>query len=230
MKLIAPMSLAVIISVSVAATSAVASVTLAVDDNIKVTAINGQAYNSSPFQKIQRLYTLQPGKHVITARYDRLYELAGDNHDYVKSGHVTLTAELADNQNYQLVMPGQPESYRDAREYAKNPQLAIKQGNKIVASQSVSANTKNTGLLGGLGSAIGGLFGGNSFGNNSAVEANSQAIAAIDSQPASNSINMVSTQQMSANPANISTLDQFMQLWLQATPDEREKIRQWVSP
>ena len=219
MKLIAPMSLAVIISVSVAATSAVASVTLAVDDNIKVTAINGQAYNSSPFQKIQRLYTLQPGKHVITARYDRLYELAGDNHDYLKSGHVTLTAELADNQNYQLVMPGQPESYRDAREYAKNPQLAIRR-----------ANPKDAGLLGGLGSAIGGLFGGNSFGNNSAVEANSQAIAAIDSQPASNSMNTVSTQQTFANPTNISTLDQFMQLWLQATPDEREKIRQWVSP
>lgn len=226
MNLITQTSLAAaIISLSAIGTSAIAAVTLNVDDNIKVTAINGQAYNASPLKKIQQTYTLQPGKHIITARYDRLYELSGDNHDYLKSDNVTLSVDLADNQSYQLVMPNQPEDYAAAREYAKKPQLAVKQGNQILANQSV--NTKSSGLLGGLGSAIGGLFGGHS-----GVEANSQAIAAIDAIDASQTNSSVNpttnTQQTVVNPANVSTLDKFMQLWLQASPAEREKIRQWV--
>nr|WP_255017080.1 DUF2057 domain-containing protein [Psychrobacter sp. PraFG1]UTT87763.1 DUF2057 domain-containing protein [Psychrobacter sp. PraFG1] len=33
---------------------------------------------------------------------------------------------------------------------------------------------------------------------------------------------------VSSSQQNTDTLDNFMQLWLQATPSEREKIRQWI--
>ena len=75
-----------------------ADVTLLVDDNIKVTAINGQEISQSIFQPLTKSFTLQPGKHAITAKYDRLYKLPRDEHDYLRSGNVSVVAEMADNQ------------------------------------------------------------------------------------------------------------------------------------
>lgn len=76
-------------------TAAVAQVQLNVDDNIKVTAINGQAIHHGLLQPLQQNFTLEPGRHVITARYDRLFKLGRDDHDYLKSGDITITANLA---------------------------------------------------------------------------------------------------------------------------------------
>jgi hypothetical protein len=80
-----------------------------------------------------------------------------------------------------------------------------------------------------LGNALGGVFGGSS----KAVEANQQTINALgQSGGAIPAINQPSNQ--SSNQAVVTTvsssdsLDQFMQLWLRATPAERDKIRQWV--
>lgn len=102
-----------------------AEVTLLVDDHIKVTAINGQEVQQSAFQPLTKKFTLQPGQHAITAKYDRLYDLRRDEHDYLRSGNVSVTAELADNQTYHLTMPNQPEEYAAAKEYAKRPILAV---------------------------------------------------------------------------------------------------------
>lgn len=205
-------------------TLAHAEVTLKVDENIKVTAINGQQVNTSAFQPLKKNFSLQAGKHVITAKYDRLYDLHGDNHDYLRSGNITLTADLQDNQTYRLAMPGQPEKYREAREYAKSPTLAVMKGNQVVAQASGAVKE------GGLFSSIGSLFG-----SNDAQLDNQTAIAAINSNGSSNnsvSNNTVSNSSaiapVSSSSAQADTLDQFMQLWLQASPDEREKIRQWV--
>lgn len=212
-----------------------AAVTLNVDDNIKVTAINGQEIKQSVFQEPTRTFTLQPGQHAITAKYDRLYQLPRDEHDYLRSGNVSVTAQLADNQTYQLTMPNQPEDYAAAKAYAERPTLAIQQNNTVVASQqSVAGNSG--GIFAGLGKAIGGVFGGSS----DAELQNQQAIAAIgqpaqQARMAQTSSSAVSANSYSALPVTAmpsttqtSTLDSFMQLWLQATPAEREKMRQWA--
>ncbi|MDO4250540.1 MAG: DUF2057 family protein [Moraxella sp.] len=187
-----------------------AAVTLNVDDNIKVTAINGQAITQSPFQPLKKHFTLEAGRHVITARYDRLYDLSNKDHDVLRSSNITVSADLADNQTYRLVMPNQPERYEDAKEYIKAPSLAIMSGNTIIAEEKTTA--QRTGLLSGLG----GWFG---RGSDKAVLENQQAINAINTAPAP----QPPTQ---AHPN--STLDSFMQLWLNASDEEREKIRQWV--
>ena len=196
-----------------------AAVTLLVDDNIKVTAINGQELKQSVFQPLTKEFTLQPGKHVITAKYDRLYNLRRDEHDYLRSGNVSVAAEMMDNQTYRLTMPNQPEDYAAAKEYAEKPTLAIQQGNTVVASQqSVSSGG---GLFSGLGNALGGVF----SGGGDAQLQNQRAIAALD-QPSTTNQTVVT--QTSNTATSASTLDQFMQLWLKATPTEREKIRQWI--
>ena len=136
-----------------------AAVTLLVDDHIKVTAINGQEIQQSPFQPLKKSFTLEPGQHAITAKYDRLYNLRRDEHDYLRSGNVSVTAELKDNQTYRLTMPNQPEKYEAAREYAKRPTLAVQQNNTILASQQALEDGQG-GLLSGLGKTLGGVFGG----------------------------------------------------------------------
>ena len=217
-----------------------ADVTLLVDDNIKVTAINGQEISQSIFQPLTKSFTLQPGKHAITAKYDRLYKLPRDEHDYLRSGNVSVVAEMADNQTYRLVMPNQPEDYKAAKEYAKQPTLAVQQNNTIIASQqSVAGNSG--GIFSGLSKAIGGVFGG----GEDAQMQNQRAIAAIDqpspapavqpqptrattgTTPATSTYRVAPTTK-AASVQSTNTLDSFMQLWLQATPNERAKIRQWV--
>ncbi len=196
-----------------------AAVKLLVDDNIKVTAINGQELKQSVFQPLTKEFTLQPGKHVITAKYDRLYNLRRDEHDYLRSGNVSVAAEMMDNQTYRLTMPNQPEDYAAAKEYAEKPTLAVQQGNTVIASQqSVSSGG---GLFSGLGNALGGVF----SGGGDAQLQNQRAIAALD-QPSTTNQTVVT--QTSSTVTSASTLDQFMQLWLKATPTEREKIRQWI--
>ncbi len=212
-----------------------AAVTLTVDDNIKVTAINGQELKQSVFQPLTKQLTLQPGQHVITAKYDRLYNLPRDEHDYLRSSNISVTANLADNQTYRLTMPNQPENYTAAKEYAERPTLAVQQNNTIIASQqSMSGN--DSGIFSGLGKALGGVFGG---GGDAQLQ-NQQAIAALG-QPAVTAQNNVNTGAVSsttytvtpATPAanvaqSSNTLDSFMQIWLNATPSEREKMSQWI--
>lgn len=204
-----------------------AEVTLLVDNNIKVTAINGQEVKQSALQPLKKQFTLQPGKHVITAKYDRLYDLRRDEHDYLRSGNISVAADLQDNQTYTLVMPGQPEDYQAAKKYAQSPTLAVQLGNTIVASQKGAATSG--GIFGGLSKAVGGLFGGGD-----AQMANQQAIASLEQTGSVNgtaaipAIQTTNTQVISATN-NKSTLDQFMQLWLKASPEERAKIRQWVA-
>ncbi|WP_413518792.1 DUF2057 family protein [Psychrobacter glacincola] len=203
-----------------------AAVTLLVDDHIKVTAINGQELTQSILQPLTKSFTLQPGKHVITAKYDRLYDLRRDEHDYLRSGNVSVAAELADNQTYRLTMPNQPQDYASAKKYAERPTLAIQQNNTVIASQE-SVGGNNNSLFSGLGKALGGVFGG----SGDAELQNQRAIAALD-QPSASANSTVNTgatvtQTTSVN-ASSSTLDQFMQIWLQASPAEREKMRQWM--
>lgn len=212
-----------------------AAVTLLVDENIKVTAINGQELQQSLLQPLTKTFTLQPGQHVITAKYDRLYDLRRDEHDYLRSGNISVAANMVDNQTYRLTMPGQPEAYAAAKKYAERPTLAVQQNDTIIASQQSNGGNDSS-IFSGLGKALGGVFGG----SGDAGLQNQQAIASLG-QPAvtaqgnvnsgavSSTTYTVTPATPAANAAQPSnTLDNFMQLWLQATPAEREKMRQWV--
>ena len=120
-------------------------------------------------------------------------------------------------------MLGQPEAYAAAKAYVKQPTLAVLRGNQVVASQQAN-NSGSGSIFSGMGSALGGVFG-----NSNAVAANQQTIDALNGQSGA-AIPALSQPALSqpAAAASTDTLDQFMQLWLKATPSEREKIRQWL--
>lgn len=221
-----------LVGASLVSVGAQAEVTLLVDDNIKVTAINGQELKQSLFAPLTKTFTLQPGQHVITAKYDRLYNFPRDEHDYLRSGNVSVAAELVDNQTYRLTMPGQPEDYEAAKKYSEQPTLAVQQGNNVVASQQSMAGNEG-GIFSGLGKALGGVFGGGGDAqvqNQNAIAALGEPATAPRSQSSVNTGAVASTTYTvtPAAKASADTLDQFMQLWLNATPAEREKMRQWI--
>ena len=198
------------------ASGAFAQVKLMVDDNIKVTAINGQEIKHGALQPLKREFNLEAGRHVITARYDRMFDLNRGDHDYLKSGNITITADLADNQTYQLVMPNQPNTYQAAKEYAKAPSLAVAyQGNILVQADNAE---ERQGLFSSLGSSLGGIFN-----RGGAVQANQKAIAALNQQNQPTTSPTPTPKTYEAN-----NLDGFMQIWLNSSEEEREKIRQWV--
>lgn len=204
-----------IIATALLATAAHAEVRLLVDDNIKVTAINGQEVRHSVLQPLKREFTLQAGRHVVTARYDRLFDLTRGDHDYLKSGNISVVADLQDNQSYQLVMPNQPNNYTAAKEFIKSPTLAIVQNGQVLAQESITE--ESSGVLSSITQSIGGMF---SRGD-SALASNQKAIAALGQAPAPST---PAVQQ----PAAKDNLDGFMQLWLNSSEEEREKIRQWI--
>lgn len=202
--------------------SALANVTLNVGENTVVTAINGQEVKNGLLSEPQRTFDLQPGKHVITAKYTRLYDLRNDYHDILRSSNISLPVELVDNQNYSLIMANQPEDYNSAKEYVKKPTLALVQNGQVLTSQNTTnIGGSDSGVLSGLGSAIGGIFGG----GNKAVQSNQQTINALEGRSATT---IPAMQPATTTVSSADTLDQFMNLWLKATPAERDKIRQWV--
>ena len=204
--------------------NAFAEAKLLVENYVKVTAINGKEVRHNALQPLKREFNLEAGRHVITARYDRLFDLTRGDHDYLKSANITVTADLADNQTYQLTMPNQPTHYQDAKEYIKSPTLAVSQNGQIIAQESVTVQRE--GILSSLG---------NMFGRNDAINANQQAIASLNQNqtPATNaptttaSAGVPSTQKPTTQ-AQKDNLDGFMQLWLNSSEEEREKIRHWV--
>lgn len=217
MKKITLSNIALVLAGMLVSATSVAQVTLNIGDNTIVTAINGQEIKNGMFSNPQRTFKLEPGKHVITAKYTRLYDLRGDNHDILRSSNISLPVELADNQTYTLVMAGQPEAYEQAKNYVKQPKLALLQGNTTISTQ-VGSEDNGSGIFSGLGNVLGGVLGNNT----KAVQSNQQAIAAIEGKSAD------VVPALGQSTATASTLDQFMQLWLKATPAEREKIRQWI--
>lgn len=183
---------------------------LIVGDNVVVTQIDDQKISNGFISKPIRKFRLPAGNHKISAKYKRLYDLTADDHDIVRSTELTVSAPMQDGQRYQLVMADQPEDYEAAVTYAEKPTLSIVKDGAVVVKQT--AITGSTGFLGGVGSSIGQIFTGTRKSGDAVVVNTTNA-----SQPAS-----------SKPTSNQSTLDQFMRIWLQATPTERIKIKNWV--
>lgn len=144
-----------LVILSLVTITAHAQVQLSAHPNLKITAINGEAVNQSPFAPVRYDFTLPAGPTTISARYERLFDLRGDSHDYLRSQNVTISGNLSDNHSYQLTLTDNPERYSDAKEYAKKPTILLTQNGEVLASQSTSGQKRS--LL----TNVGALFTGN---------------------------------------------------------------------
>lgn len=117
---------------------ACADATLELGDGVVVTAIDGQALNLGLFSPTKTRYVLAAGSHVLSVRFEKLYDLNADDHDVVKSASVNLPAvALADQQAYQLRLVNPPNSHHRAQQYAREPIFVLQdaQGQTVLQQQ-----------------------------------------------------------------------------------------------
>jgi len=145
-------------------------------ENVIVLGVDGQETgNTGLFARKKSSFQLPAGEHTIMARYDRLFQINGDDFDVVRSKGVTIKVVLADQQSYVLGWLPEPTSREEALAFVKQPTLKISTtSGQVVASQQ-GAVLVNTSLLGGVMQGINHL-------TSSGVEAQIQPLDALKSQ------------------------------------------------
>lgn len=119
-------------------------------ENVIVLGVDGQETgNSGLFARKKSSFQLPAGEHTIMARYDRLFQINGDDFDVVRSKGVTIKVVLAD-QNYVLGWQPEPASLEEAREFVKRPTLKISTSTGQVVATQQGAVQQNTSLFGGV--------------------------------------------------------------------------------
>ncbi len=120
-------------------------------ENVIVLGVDGQETgNTGLFARKHSSFQLPAGEHTIMARYDRLFQINGDDFDVVRSKGVTIKVVLADQQSYVLGWQPEPTSREEALAFVKQPTLKISTtSGQVVASQQ-GAVLVNTSLLGGV--------------------------------------------------------------------------------
>ncbi|PTQ89299.1 DUF2057 domain-containing protein [Agitococcus lubricus] len=97
--------------------------TLDVPDMIQVLSIDGQEQSSFFGTRAMKL-SLDAGEHVISVRYNQLFQLGSDDHDIVKSKPMVLRFTAQANGQYQLITTP-PKRYDAAKEFAKQPDIKL---------------------------------------------------------------------------------------------------------
>lgn len=190
---------------------AYAAVTVQVPENIVVLGINGQEVKSG-FLNRDKNYQLAEGAHQLQLRYQQYFELSNTEHDIVRSGVIQLqTPVLKDGETYRLVTVDSPEEHEQAKDYAKNPVIAIyDQKNQLVVQHQGAI--ASTGLFGQL------------FSPSATVN----AVSIAPSTPAV-STTPVAPKKAVESVVNTSRDQQLIELWKQATPAERQKFTAWLA-
>ncbi|GAC1377709.1 MAG: hypothetical protein NVS3B3_19430 [Aquirhabdus sp.] len=145
------MMVAVMACGTVMMNSSWAAAEVSVPENVIVLGVDGQETgNTGLFSRKHSSFQLPAGEHTIMARYDRLFQINGDDFDVVRSKGVTIKVVLQDQQSYVLGWLPEPTSHEEALAFVKQPTLKISTtSGQVVASQQ-GAVLVNTSLLGGV--------------------------------------------------------------------------------
>lgn len=153
-----------------------AAAEISVPENVIVLSVDGQETgNTGLFARKHSSFQLPAGEHTIMARYDRLFQINGDDFDVVRSKGVTIKVVLTDQQSYVLGWQPEPATREDALAFIKQPTLKLSTtAGQLVASQQ-GAVMLNTSLLGGVMQGINHL-------TSNAIETQIQPLEALKSQ------------------------------------------------
>lgn len=144
-------ALGIVISSTVLIHSSWAVAEISVPENVIVLGIDGQETgNTGLFARKHSSLQLPAGEHTIMARYDRLFQINGDDFDVVRSKGVTIKAVLADQQAYVLGWQPEPTTREEALAFVKQPTLTISTTKGQVIASQQGAVMQSTSLLGGV--------------------------------------------------------------------------------
>ena len=189
-----------------------AAVTLLAPEEIPVLALDQQEVAGSLFWSSKTTYKLDPGSHEIAVRYEQLFDQNNGDHDVLKSSIVSLKAELQDNKTYRLTLVNPPKDYDDAKQYVKQPIIAIvdEQGNTVAQQQALDNAPKPL-----LGSS---LF---------------KRVLDFRSNNGQKDLTRTGTDASTASTTTVnavkgSTVEQLKQLWQSASEQERQQFMQSI--
>lgn len=200
-----------------------AAVSLDVPEEIVVISVNNQEVKSGLF-KSKKKYEINAGYSLINVRYNQYFDLPLNNHEIVKSDVLTLkTPELKDNQRYKLALINPPKDLDQAKQFAKQPKLAIYDEKNNLIGQNLIVQTTSQGLLDG---ALNQIFSSNDP-DTIKVETDTDHKVAKLAPPQLN-------QQVIQNPIltekNAQTADQqLIEIWKKASKNERQKFMSWLA-
>lgn len=189
-----------------------AAVTLLAPEEIPVLALDQQEVAGSLFWSSKTTYKLDSGSHEIAVRYEQLFDQNNGDHDVLKSSIVSLKAELQDNKTYRLTLVNPPKDYDDAKQYVKQPIIAIvdEQGNTVAQQQALDNAPKPL-----LGSS---LF---------------KRVLDFRSNNGQKDLTRTGTDASTASTTTVnavkgSTVEQLKQLWQSASEQERQQFMQSI--
>lgn len=144
-------ALGVVASGTVMINTSWAAAEISFPENVIVLGVDGQETgNTGIFARKHSSFQLPAGEHTIMARYDRLFQINGDDFDVVRSKGVTIKAVLVDQQAYVLGWQPEPTTREEALAFVKQPTLTISTTKGQVVASQQGAVLLNTSLLGGV--------------------------------------------------------------------------------
>ena len=153
-----------------------AAAEISVPESVIVLGVDGQETgNTGLFSRKNTSFQLPAGEHTIMARYDRLFDINGDDFDVVRSKGVTIKAVLSDQQTYILGWQPEPTTREEALAFVKQPTLKISTTKGQVVASQQGAVMQSTSLLGGVMQGINHL-------TSNGIEPQIQALDALKSQ------------------------------------------------
>lgn len=144
-------------------------------------------------------YILAEGAHKISVRYHGFFEHHDHSHDVLKSDVFTLTTPELKSGEYHLALIDAPRDFDAAKQYQQQPIVGLYDQNKNLVAQQVGSKKNKSSWLNSI--------------NFTTTQSQSDAQQIT---PASQS----ETQQLS---------QQLIQIWQQASKQERQKFMQWIA-
>ena len=205
--------------------SVFSAVTITAPEEIVILAVNGQEVNNGLIPSKKNNYQVDPGNLTVNVRYREYFEHLNGEHDIVKSGVVTIqTADLKDNQSYNLALVNAPKDFSQAKKFAEQPTVALYDQSKKLVVQQTGANNEAQPWFSGN-SLLARTLDLTQKNKNNVVNQPAPVYAASTTNVAP-----VAVTATTVVSGNIKTTDQqLVDLWQKASKAERQKFMAWLA-
>lgn len=205
--------------------SVFSAVTITAPEEIVILAVNGQEVNNGLIPSKKNNYQVDPGNLTLNVRYREYFEHLNGEHDIVKSGVVTIqTADLKDNQTYNLALVNAPKDFSQAKKFAEQPTVALYDQSKKLVVQQTGANNEAQPWFSGN-SLLARTLDLTQKNKNNVVNQPAPVYAASTTNVAP-----VAVTATTVVSGNIKTTDQqLVELWQKASKAERQKFMAWLA-
>lgn len=205
--------------------SVFSAVTITAPEEILILAVNGQEVNNGLIPSKKNNYQVDPGNLTVNVRYREYFEHLNGEHDIVKSGVVTIqTADLKDNQTYNLALVNAPKDFSEAKKFAEQPTVALYDQSKKLVVQQTGANNEAQPWFSGN-SLLARTLDLTQKNKNNVVNQPAPVYAASTTNVAP-----VAVTATTVVSGNIKTTDQqLVELWQKASKAERQKFMAWLA-